>query len=397
MNTSNDQNQRNDEIDLIELLVQLWHGKVWILAITVLCLCASVAVHLLSSSKFSGEFVLRGPIGIKLGTYAPINDTIQEHYASYLERETTDQYEITSEGLVQEMARELQDFEEFEVALKEHVVDIAALEDEAYIAARPALFSNLNITLATEKDPLTKVSMVWDDESKLKDILSSTLKYAEQSLNENKAAFLNSLADNLERRRRTDVEQANTSLTIAKQAIDLESRSRILFLKEQAAIARALGLEDNRLSEGAQDSQVSLELMVPTEGSASQNQNLPLSFSFESAYLRGFKSLDKEAELIAARSPEVNYLLQAEFRSLQRELAKVSNNQASKLFYQAIAESPFVANEEIFDITDDLITVRNMRRPMRTLVLGVLLGLVLGSAFVLTRGSLLNRKVNEIA
>ena len=57
-----------------------------------------------------------------------MNDGIKESYAEILQNEEQDgeltfQFEITTDGLFTEMVRELQDFEEFEAALKQYNSD----------------------------------------------------------------------------------------------------------------------------------------------------------------------------------------------------------------------------------------------------------------------------------
>jgi len=384
MSMSQDHNVANDEIDLIELFGKLWDNKLTIFIGTVLCGCLGVFYLFATPGKYVGEFVLRGPSGAKLAAYVPLNDKIKQHYKEFLKSVgdiEVNQFELTADGLVDDMIRELQRYDAFEVGLKTHVPTIKDMSEDELSNARSGLFSSLAIEPATERDPEVKVRLGWSDEAQLQKILSETLKVAEKNLTAEKFGLLSDLADNIERRKQTGMKQIEIALLSAQETIDLATQSRLLLLKEQVELARTLDLAESRLIEG----ELGLSLSgVAQAGPEVQNSN--------ALYLRGYKSLEKEIALIEARSQEQNYLLNQSYVALKRRAIELKNTDSAGQFRDIIEASPFATNASIFNIDEADIWTKNTRNGALTLLISLFLGFIASSLFVLLRGAFANRK-----
>lgn len=390
MSFSQDDHRPHDEINLIEMFVKLWEGKTIIALGTFLCGCLGLGFILLLP-KHVGEFAIRGPVGTSLAAYAPLNDGIKKHYGDFLQTtgnnaSGTNQFEISTEGIVEDMVRELQDFSEFENALREYVPKIRSMSADEYSNERNDLLENLTISYATESNPTARVTFEWHDEAQLLDIFTTTLSKAEENLNANKTELLTGLAKNIARRTLSEIRSLDQDLLSVMESTNLESESRLILLKEQAAIARELNLADNTLTEGGQRDQISFSIL---NGKDDHDRPRPLP---EALYLKGYKSLEKEVALIEARTSEQSLLMNPLFLETKRRIIALKNNASAELFQEAIDASPFPNRSNIFNINRDAIRVKNKRSLPLILAASLLLGFLVSCTLVLIKDALHRHK-----
>lgn len=391
MTSSQEHSQTKDEISLIELVIQLWNKKYTILLISTLCGCLGLVYTLISPGKYVGEFVLRGPAGVSLASYANLNDSIKEHYGKFLQGEAngkflqreakgrvdSSQFEIKTDGLVADMTRKLQEFEEYEVALKMHSMKASALSEDEFFDARTTYFSKLRVIVATDRNPETRIILNWPNEQELIKILKTTLFKAEENLISDKLVLLNSLADNVERRTERKLKTLARDQVSMKETIDLEIEGRLAFLKEQAQIARELDLAENSLSDSRQESRFFFEM--------SSENNSAYSAPPEAVYLQGYKSLEKEIELLTSRVGEKKYLMSSQFMYISKQIIEHKNSVSADLFREAIQSSPFAINAGIFSISEDAIRIENSRNTILILGIFLVFGFFGSCLFVLMR------------
>lgn len=385
MNTSQEYHSLNDETDLIDLFTTLWEKKITIFLITFVCGCLGLVYLFVTPGKYVGEVVLRGPIGAQLVSYATVNDGIKEHYEDFLvssrrASKEVNQFEVSTDSLVEDMVRELEDYDEVEIALKKHVPQIKSMPEAEFEGQKKLFFSKFKVINATEINPEARVSLEWPDGDQLLAVLSTTLALAERNLNTGKIKFLNKLADNIEWRNASEVKALDRVLVSKMETVDLKMQGKLLFLKEQANIARELGFAETKLTEGGQDNQISLDNGNQGGGSTT-------------TYLRGYKSLEKEIALVLSRTKEQNYLLNPSFMDIQARVIELKNNGDADQFRESIAASPFAFSSDIFNIKVDMILVKNTRNAPFILVFSVILGFVSSSVIVLIRNAISGRKI----
>lgn len=388
MNTFHENNLPDDEVNLLEILTQLWKAKMSILLVTGLCGLLGLG-FLLLAPKYVGEVAFRGPVGARLSAFAPLNDAIKEHYDDSQQnpgvvKEATDRFEVSTDSLVSDMVRELQDFEEFEQALREHSAEVRGMSDEKYRDERSDFLSDFSIIPATKANPIARVVLEWHSEEQLLDILTATLTHAEANLNLNKTAFFKGLSENIERRTQDKLLGLDRELKSVMEVVDLATASRLLLLREQAAIARELDLAENNLAASGQDSQFLFNI--------SSDSAAPRSPEQKALYLRGYKSLEKEIILMEGRTSEQKYLLDPNFLNVKRQLIEHKNSAAAELFQNALNTSPFVSDADIFGVARDAIRVSNKRSIPIILAFSLILGFFGSCAFFVIKSALLRHQ-----
>ena len=371
----------------------LWKNKITILLVSFLCGCLAFGFLLLIPEKYSGEFVLREPTGRQIAVYEPLNDGIKESYAEILQNEEQDgeltfQFEITTDGLFTEMVRELQDFEEFEAALKQYNSDYRDMSDEEFLEARSGFISSISIVPATERDHNARISFEWGNKNQLLDIFVMALLKAEENVNSGQLRMMSDLADNLERRALKERANLDSNLDSVVEAVDLATAGRLLFLKEQASIARELGIAENSLTTSYQENL--LANTVLDDGTILRDRP-------ETLYLRGFKSLEKEIYLIETRVGDEKYLQNSEFLNAKRKILVLKNDVTVKSFRSSIKGSPFASGAKIFNIGKEAISVTKARSDSLILALSLMLGFFGSCVYVLMRDAFQRYTANEAA
>lgn len=386
MTSLQEHSQTTDEISLIELVIRLWKEKYTILLLSILCGCLGLVYTLISPGKYVGEFVLRGPAGASLASYASLNDSIKEHYGKFLQGEAQDRvdsnrFEIKADGLVEDMTRKIQEYEEYEAALKMHSNKVSALSEDEFFDARTTYLSKLRVIVATDRNPETRIILTWPNEQELIKILETTLSNAEASLISDKLALLNSLADNVERRTQSMLKTLERDRISIMEAIDLETDGELSFLKEQADIARELNIAENSLNESRQENNFFFKEISRDNSKDNSAHNIPP----EAVYLRGYKSLEKEIELIKSRTGEEKYLMKPRFMNVSQQIIEQKNSASAEIFRESIRSSPFASNSDIFSISKDAIRIESSRNTILISGIFLVFGFLGSCIFVLVR------------
>lgn len=398
MQTVREYHKPRDDISLLELVSTLWSNRVTIFLGLIASAFVGIAVIFLMPSRYVGEYNLHIPVGADLAKFAPLNDKVLEHYVVKRDEVVARSQEseafsflIEPKGLVQSLLQELQNKTTYLLALRDEVPSVANMSDADMRDARREFLSKFTVNQATDRDPVARVSLEWPDEDQLYAILMATIGYAEQKVAEDKLHAFGSLVDNIKRRDAERMQNLKSALGSIERVIDLETRSRVQLLKEQAAIARAMNLPDNSLGEGERKNRILLNT-APRE----KNNSLEPKSEPETLYLRGYKALEKEIALLETRTSEQRYHFDSRYIALQRDIIGLEDSREAAWFRQVLEESPFAEGDRLFQPTKNNIAVTNKKNPLVILVAALMFGLFVSSALVLGRHALSKEQRNEL-
>ena len=170
------------------------------------------------------------------------------------------------------------------------------------------------------------VNFKWHDPEETKKILQDTLNLTSNNL---KIDINNEL---------------NNALELKKKLLMNNDKVRLDYLKEQSAIARALNVVDNQTESGNLNYQSSASFFMNIENIA--------------YYLRGYKAIDKEIELIQNRS----------YQNLEFIKQEINDLKDLKINY--------------VDYNVYLIEIESLKNTKLILMVSTLLGLIIGVFFV---------------
>ena len=186
----------------------------------------------------------------------------------------------------------------------------------------------------------------------------------------------------MQKRLDAKIENATLEKAVIQEGIKLAVTQRLLFLSEQAIIARELGVETNFLG--------GIERLE----AADNNVSLSVHRSPGPFYMNGYKAIEKEMDLIENRSPEERLALSAEHAAVQQEIFALKNDvsaaQLSSVRKMIEADDP--TRWVLFDF--NLADVEPDSKISLILALSLVLGGFIGMVFVLLRSAVRKRRIN---
>ena len=307
----------NDEINLIALFKIIWDGKIKILLITIISLLVG----------FGYDYKIPKNYLISLSVDKS-NDSrlIQLEYIRKILKRP-----IPSDKLIyiDKFIYELKDYEEFLFNLKktkkvEDYISKFKIEDQEKKLFKYARL--LKIVAPVEDEENYIINFIWHDPEEAKKILQDTLNLTSKNLNEN---FNNELKQYLESE---------------KKLILNKDRNRLNYLNEQSSIAKELNIVNNQL-DNSNLSQSTVSLSINTADIA--------------YYLRGYKAIDKEIELIKNRA-------YPNFKFVEQEINEIKNMEIKFIDYNIY-----------------LMQIKSLKKPKKLILqISILSGMIVGLFFV---------------
>lgn len=282
------------EIDLVELIKTIWDGKIKIVLITIIIVVITYGYNqqivkpklqeqekiyktsLTIKKSNSSEFIKLYPIYDYLNSakYQLFNSD-QLNFSFIPQKE---HLRIDNKMILEQFLTELLDLEELVYVLKRNKNFLEEVSNLTEKEKTKKLYNYANLLTVVKSDEqlineleIYVISFVWKDPNETKEILDQTIKRVIINLEKN---IFNGLENMLE------IKEAN---------IKDEDINRMQFLREQSLIAKELGLKDNQ---------------VENYDSSSNSYNLSLNINNNNIayYLRGYKAIDKEINIIKNRN-----------------------------------------------------------------------------------------------
>ena len=254
-------------------------------------------------------------------------------------------YGFDSPSILESFAQELRDFKEVEQvfanipSIKKQIIQLSA-KDKRIILSRYAKLISLD---EAEKKNYYKLELKWHNAEEGIEILSEIIRLSIINLNDSR------------------FKQIETIIKLKKNSIINRDLNRIDYLTEQSEIAKELDIKENQIE--------NVNNMSETNFLLSINTNTNVAY-----YLRGYKAIDKEIELIKNRD--------------HRNII----NLESKLSLLKKSDTEWIAYNPLLS---EIVRINNDSRK-RYLILCTILGLIVGAIFVLVLNEFQIRKVKKI-
>ncbi|MDB2432392.1 hypothetical protein N9W88_05055, partial [Alphaproteobacteria bacterium] len=182
------------------------------------------------------------------------------------------------------------------------------------------------------------------------------------------------------KQRSLEFETLRTEIEIENIFEDYKTRveARKVYLAEQLAIAKTIGIQDNGFSDLLSKGSIT--------GISGQN-SLPF-------YMRGSKAIAKELSLLGARSTSKEEALKHidKYPELRAKLLALQTDPSLANLDKELANSPFANNEQsIMNYDIDSITVESTQSKLLILILVSILAGIFATIFVMIRHFMLDR------
>ncbi|WP_420550222.1 Wzz/FepE/Etk N-terminal domain-containing protein [Litorivicinus lipolyticus] len=383
-------NGYDDEIDLFQLVETVWDGK-WLIALfTAGAMALGGGFLALAPTTYTGDVQLQPQSQAYMSQFSSLYNisSIGDVTAGRSNADSQDlvqqrgvALQLTAEDLRTTFIREFEDYAEVRAQTSSVFADeLSGVEPSKRALAALAMAKDFKIARPGKNQENYRLTFEAPSEAGGLEVLARALPevYAgaasqiRQNIENFKVATLAGAVNEL-----AAVEAA---LQAKVRAYEYETTSRVAFLREQAEIARELGI--------AQGTSVRVLTPDSSDSSVAVRAEEPL-------YERGYRALEKEISLIQNRSPEAFGHYIPGYRELveQRELL-LSDTRVAQI-ERALGQLPLGEGFTPVVIDLELMDVKSNRKTSLVLALSLVLGGMVGVLFVLIRSGYRGYKARQ--
>jgi len=290
----------SDEIDLIEVIVNIWNNKLKIAAITAIFIIISAGLYFAIKPPLNAKTEILPITIFENNLYSPYNSLLTPQIKGDDESIVTQQRlnNINKNYLLSLFLEELRTKEIIIEAIKKYqLIDQSKFNDEnKYLEAveKYALSLDLLRPFNVDGSKRGETRLNWIIEFKIndEDKYEMALSFIDNEINKNIQNYLtinfSTTLNNLKLLDQFKIEDLNQKIEFAKNDYDIEISNRLAFLNEQASIARELNIKNNTLE---------VENFNTSSGGVISNLQTAKPY-----YMRGYSMIEKEIELIESRN-----------------------------------------------------------------------------------------------
>ena len=391
------QDATSDEIDLIELIEIIWDGKWLITAITAAFAILSVGVVFQIPPSFEGSLRITSLSSQEMAPYQALNNTPDISEPIYAGEVQIGHKGVVSRGdlfaaFEQEVLQRLI-FRAAHVRLDPAIINFDGSRQEL---AQKLSEVGQNYEFARTSEPRDSQTLVLtsgeltfptSDRELAIDILELALIAANENIRLANLEAISELKHSIETSLQFELDEVTREIENALATYEVRTATYLALLKEQAAIARQLGIADYQLGAATQ---VGIDISIENDTSETPS-------GYTTLYLRGYKALEQEIALINARGKGADaYPFIPSYAQLFARKQTLETDRRLERIDKGLALSPLISPEKFKAINYDLDTVifKTSTNKGLIVILATLMGGVIAVIFVLLRHTLVQRNQN---
>ena len=365
-----------EEIDLFQIIDDLWKDKIKITIFTIIAGILGVALYFITPKEFE-----------VYTDFSPAKSSFFLNYYNLNKALKTNDFGFSMEkdNIFNLVIEEFNDLDELRsVFLKNENINnqfLSNLDNEAQMNLINNFAKKFEIIPPFKDEKKWKLKFVWSDVEEGIEIFNSSMRLSQENLQKSLINDLDKYANFIDFQNNLTKESLANEISMLLKSETLELEKRVLYLSEQAEIARSLGIQKNNLDE--------IEL-------SSLNQNIMefnVSTSSMPEYLRGYDALEKERDLLIERSTKEILLSSKDYIEKLNQIEQLDTDIRSKQLrvISSIITTDNPHNWVYYDFT--ISEINNIHRSLITyLTLSLLLGVFTISFYVLVSKAYSNRK-----
>ena len=371
------------EIDLFEFFETLWDGKWKVILITFVAAIIGVVFSVVKPNSFEVSTPFQSGKPSVFITYTSLNDLLKDEGFLYQLETNPNGYIFDSDSVFKMFIAEFNDYEEMVDAVNtsEFVQkSIKDLDDDDKQRALIGFAKAFELKAPSKNEKNWTLLFEWHDALEGAKLFNDAIRQTLSNTKNISVFNVNELAEAIDIRNTRNLEHLRNKLSLIKKNQIYSNKKRIQYLREQSAIAKELGIETNRLDANAlsQSSQNAISLSV-------NSNDVPY-------YLRGYKAIEKEVELIESRSDEDNLLISDGYIKTKEEIISLETDlSSSQLRNAAEVIANDIPNDWVqFDLS--IADVKSQKKSMLYVALSIVLGGMVGAMYVLISNAVRKRK-----
>ena len=384
---------QDDNIDLFSVFETLWDGKWKIIFFIFVSSIASISYLSYTPNSFKVTTKLQQSSVNLYFKYKYLNDILEmdrdindqlDYYEVFNNEKTfennkpvlkqtfiDDSFSVDSPLIFEMFINEFNDYEEMVTVLSEndYVKDkIKKLNDNDKRKALINFAKNFVIIKPYEDAEFREISFTWHKINEGIFLFNKALNLTLINVQKSLLMEIDNLANSIDLANQRKKDSFNILLKSIRELNEIMRIKRTRYLTEQSDIAKELGIEKNQLD----------KLTI-------ESPDYPY-------YLRGFKAIDKELDLIKSRSGQDNDLMSKGYLSLKRKLILIENDIRSK---QLRVANEMIKKDNIskwVNFNLELAEMKSNKKPLLYILFSIIIGGVLGAVYVLISKAQRERK-----
>lgn len=365
---------QEDEIDLIELFQTVWDGK-WIIISFVIASVVGV---------FGYQLTQPTPNFTATTEIMPITTSDAERYRA---SNGLGFFEVTRSQLLNLYIEQLEERSLFEEAIRTfELVEADNYENEQFfneavvaLASSIEFLPPLNANEAKKGDVRRFWTVVfkYNDADKWKNVLTSVDSNATEAVRSTLLRFFATSLSVARQNRDFELEDINTLMANALADYETKAANKLAFLREQAEIARKLGVAKSTIEAQTFSAQNGMVANIKTD--------TPF-------YLRGYEAIEKEVELIESR--ENTHAFIDGLLELEQKKREIEQNRTLERAESLFNSTPIMSSTDFsaVAVTVEATDFETQNKQTLILALAIVLGGMLGVMYVLTSSAIKHRK-----
>ena len=328
----------SDEIDLSKIILTLWNEKIKVILIMLVFISVGIYKYYQQAPSFVLTLNVQESQNSNFIKFFPINEILRNSKKNSINRSDTSvpvisSYQVNSKFILDKFINEFKDNEELTSILENNPLVQDSINGKSEKDQRQILanFAKSIVFIKHKKKDEREfiLDFYWNDIEEFKKILDETMKLVLINLKKSLVEDVKNLANSIEKNNLILLESLELQLDLFDQTTNQIELSRLQYLIEQSKMAKELDIKDNQLDFltlllAEKSKLISQEFdKNPSDIFFSLEQNAPY-------YLRGYKAIDKEIELIQNRDKRNNLFSSPKFVRTVEKINEIKSDLSSK-------------------------------------------------------------------
>ena len=389
-NQKNINKSYNDEIDLSNLLKIIWEGKIKVILIVSITFIAAFIYNSKQENIYKFSTIIKPAQHNVFIKYTSLN-SILESAGLYQNVETKNGYLIDNQGIFKLIVNEFEDREEVVSILRKNDYVKKIIENMSDENQKRTLFRLAkSFYIYKPKKDLDIdyiLNFTWYDAREGEEILDKAILLVLDNVKNIVVKDIKNLAKSIETKNFQKSESLKLKLELLAQSQLEKDEAQIQFLREQSFIAKELGIKNNSMDyyissddfENKESANVSFLL-------GSVNNKVPY-------YIRGYKAIDTEINLIINRTKEEKLLLIDQYFLIKNSLIEIESDLISNKLYESVST---LENDNLITWVDYKLFLgksRLLNNYKMYLILSIVLGMIAGLTYIFIENFFYKKKV----
>ncbi|MDA7474082.1 hypothetical protein N8952_00985 [Candidatus Pelagibacter ubique] len=378
----------SDEIDLGNIVLTAWNEKIKIILIMLVFISVGYYKYSQQAPLFALTLNVQESQSSNFIKFIPINQILQNSKKSSTTYPkelvpVVSSYQINGKFILEKFINEFKDNQELISILKNNSLIQDSINGKSEKDRRQILANfakSIVFIKPMEEEREFILEFYWHDIEEFKKILDETMKLVLLNLKKSLIDDAKNLANTIEKNNFILLESLELQLKLFDQVKKGVDSSRLQYLVEQSKIAKELEIKDNQLNFLNLLLSERSKLISPDDNSSDIFFRLEQNAAY---YMRGYKAINKEIEIIQNRDSDNYYFSSPEFLQIVQKINEINSDLSSKqlINYLDTIENDDETKWVNFDLL--YLNTRSLNNNINTVIKFILIGLLITTFYVL--------------